>query len=243
MTILFLVSTENKQTRLKAVVGAQPKRKHMPYRQRVPQRVPEVEVDDGYYEPPVGNRGSLLLFLILVLVIGWVLFTRNEGREFITTGWGSQAVDWSTSDRPVAPVTEERPFVERPVVTRPLPLETPRVRRPVVAPTPLRRSVELVPVPAPTPLVRKGKFGGKPAIGRRRELNVIGYAWLIADGVNLRRGPGTDYDVIYLLPENWPVAVLVESDVDDQGEVWTHVRTETPQGVKEGWLNRRFLSY
>ena len=215
----------------------------MPYRQRVPQRVPEVEVDDGYYEPPVGNRGSLLLFFILVLVIGWVLFTRNEGREFITTGWGSQAVDWSTTDRPVAPVTEERPFVERPVVTRPVPVESPRVRRPVVAPTPLRRSIELAPITAPTPLVRKGKFGGKPAIGRRRELNVIGYAWLIADGVNLRRGPGTDYDVIYLLPENWPVAVLVESDVDDQGEVWAHVRTETSQGTKEGWLNRRFLSY
>lgn len=220
----------------------------MPYRQRVPYRVPDVEVDDGYYEPSMVNRGSLLLFFILLLVIGWVLFTRNEGRDFIGTSWGSQAVDWSTSDQPVAPVTTERPLTERPlterpIVTRPFPIEPPRVRRAVVAPTPLRRSVELAPISAPTPIVRKGKFGGKPTIGRRRELNVVGYAWLIADGVNLRRGPGTDYDVIYLLPENWPVAVLVNSDVDDQGEVWAHVRTETAQGTKEGWLNRRFLSY
>ena len=187
----------------------------MPYRQRVPHRVPEVEVEEPYYDaPPMVNRGSLLLFFVLLLLVGWVLYNRNEGFNFLGTGWASRPVEWSTSDRPVSdrPVSD-RPVSDRPVAfergerserlenTRPLPADPPR-RKPVeiIVTPPARRSVvEATPVPVRPRQVEKGKFG-KPSIGYRRDPDVIGYAWLIADGVNLRRGPGADYEIIYLLP-------------------------------------------
>ncbi len=207
----------------------------MPYRHRVPHIAPEVDVDEGYYEPPVNNRSTLLLFFILLLVIGWFLFNRNGSFSSIGAGWGSSPVDWSTSDRPVS--------IEEPAMRKQAPEDQPRLKRPEVSITPKPRvKAEAAATPEARIKGKKGE-GFKPAVGYWHDPNVIGYAWIIADEVNLRKGPGPEYDSFYVLPENWPVAILNESDVNIDGEVWTHVRVETKQGAKKGWLNRRYLSY
>jgi hypothetical protein len=207
----------------------------MPYRQRIPYRAPEVDIDDGYYEPPVSNRNSLLLFLILLLVIGWFLFSHSGSFSSIGSGWGSRPVDWSTSDRPVS--------IEEPTIRKQSPDEQPRIKRPEVSVTPKPRVKEEVAIISEPRVKEKKREGFKPAVGYWRDPNVIAYAWIIADEVNLRKGPGPDYDSFYILPENWPVAILNESHVDNSGEVWAHVQVETKQGTKKGWLNRRYLSY
>ena len=82
--------------------------------------------------------------------------------------------------------------------------------------------------------------GIKPALSFPRDSNVIGYAWITASEVKVRRGPGLGFAAFYLLPEKWPVAILSESNGAND---WVQVRFETRQGVKQGWLNRRYLSY
>ena len=207
----------------------------MPYRHRVPYQAPEVEVDDGYYEPPANNRSTLLLFFILLLVIGWLLFNHSGSLNSIATGWGSRPVDWSTSDKPISP--------DEAVIRRRATDEERRATQPEVSATPKPRPrVEA----AATPELRvkeKKTAAFKPAVGYWRDPNVVGYAWVTVNEVHLRKGPGLDYDALYVLPENWPVAILNDTDVDKDGEIWTHVRVETRQGVKKGWLNRRYLSY
>ena len=186
----------------------------MPYRRRVP----AIDDDDDYIESPMRNRSSILLFLILLLVIGWFLFNRNFSS--FGASWGSLPVVWSTSDQPVS--------VERPIVREP----------PLVVGPPLIRQTEVTAAPRAQERDRV-----KPALSFSRDINVIGYSWVTANEVRVRRGPGLEYDAIYLLPENWPVTVLNESNVDNDREMWVHVRFETGQGVKKGWLNRRYLSY
>jgi len=203
----------------------------MPYRHRAPvSRVAEIDDDDGYIGAPTNNRSSLLLFLLLLLVVGWFLF-RQGGFSSFGASWGSRPVAWSTSDQPVSverPIIREQPVVEVPRVTRPV-VEVPRVTRPVVTITPRPRVKE--------------KGGFKPSTAFPRDSNVIAYAWVVADEVRIRKGPGAEYDAFYLLPQNWPVAILSGSDVDNNGEAWTHVRFETNQGFKQGWLSRKYLSY
>jgi hypothetical protein len=207
----------------------------MPYRPRVPYRAPEYDVDEGYYEPPANNRNTLLLFFILLLVIGWLLFNRNWSLSSIGAGWGERPVDWSASDQPVSP--DEAGIRKRAAD------DEPRTKQPEASVTPKPRARAEATVTPERRVQEKKKEVFKPAVGYWRDPNIIGYAWITADEVHLRKGPGLDHDALYVLPENWPVAILNESDVANDGEVWAHVRVETKQGTKKGWLNRRYLSY
>jgi hypothetical protein len=66
-------------------------------------------------------------------------------------------------------------------------------------------------------------------------------ARVAAGRLYLREGPGANYVAIYLLPYNWPLSILGESQVGNDGEVWIKVRLETEQGPQEGWVNRKYV--
>lgn len=62
-----------------------------------------------------------------------------------------------------------------------------------------------------------------------------------ASRLYLREGPGANYDPTYLLPYDWPLSILGESQVGNDGEVWIKVRLQTEQGPQEGWVNRKYV--
>jgi hypothetical protein len=66
-------------------------------------------------------------------------------------------------------------------------------------------------------------------------------ARVAASRLYLREGPGANYVAIYLLPYNWPLSILGESQVGNDGEVWIKVRLQTEQGPQEGWVNRKYV--
>ena len=57
----------------------------------------------------------------------------------------------------------------------------------------------------------------------------------------LREGPGAEYVATYLLPEDWEVSLLGDTQMDNNGDVWAKVVVETEQGPQEGWVSRRYL--
>ena len=163
----------------------------MPYRHRGPYRAPDPDFDEDYYEPPVNNRSTLLLFFILLLVIGWLLFNRNWSISSIGAGWGERPVDWSTTDEPVSP--------DGAVIRRRATDDEPRTKRPEASITPKPRAREETAVTPERRVQEKKKEAFKPAVGYWRDPNIIGYAWVTADEVHLRKGPGLDYDALYVL--------------------------------------------
>ncbi len=66
-------------------------------------------------------------------------------------------------------------------------------------------------------------------------------ARVAASRLYLREGPGANYVPIYLLPYGWPLSILGESQVSNDGEVWIKVRLQTEQGPQEGWVNRKYV--
>lgn len=66
-------------------------------------------------------------------------------------------------------------------------------------------------------------------------------ARVAASRLYLREGPGANYVPTYLLPYDWPLSILGESQVGNDGEVWIKVRLQTDQGPQEGWVNRKYV--
>ena len=75
----------------------------------------------------------------------------------------------------------------------------------------------------------------------QRESPVMTRAWVIADRLYLREGPGMEFVATYLLPENWGVSLVGDFHKDNSGEVWARVLVQTDEGLQEGWVSRRFL--
>lgn len=80
-----------------------------------------------------------------------------------------------------------------------------------------------------------------PVISADQQSDVIGYARVAAERLNLRAEPGVQYAVINVLPRNWEVAVLRQLHITNDGEVWVEVMVETNQGWQRGWVTQRFL--
>ncbi|MGH9834653.1 MAG: hypothetical protein ACREBD_00185 [Blastocatellia bacterium] len=80
-----------------------------------------------------------------------------------------------------------------------------------------------------------------PVIPANQQSDVIGYARIATERLNLRAGPGVQYIVINILPRNWEVAVLRQLHITNDGEVWVEVMVETNQGWQRGWVSQRFL--
>jgi hypothetical protein len=81
----------------------------------------------------------------------------------------------------------------------------------------------------------------KPAIEIQRQPPVIIQARVAANSLYLREGPGMEYVATYILPENWGVSLIGDYLTDNSGEVWAKVSVETDEGLREGWVSRRFV--
>jgi hypothetical protein len=82
-----------------------------------------------------------------------------------------------------------------------------------------------------------------PAIAglRAQPDDAVVLARVAAQTLYLREGPGTQYTATYLLPYDWPLTVLGESEIDSGGDIWVRVRLETNQGLQEGWVNQKYI--
>ena len=176
---------------------------------------PEVEVVDNVGRGPYGRRwtssGSLVFVLILVLVTIWLY--RNRNPEV----FGEQTVIDVPTQVSATPVEIGTAPVDPPIEAIP---EQPRVivrERPVV--TAERRPL--------------------PTAGQQSD--IMGYARVISDSLNLRARPGFQYDVISVLPRNYEVAVLNQLHVYHNGETWVEVMALTNQGWRKGWVMQNYL--
>ena len=176
---------------------------------------PEVEVVDAVGGGPYGrrwtSRGSLVFVLILALVTIWLY--RNRSPEV----FGKQTVIDIPAQVSATPVEIETAPVDPPIEAIP---ERPRVivrERPVV-------------VAEQRPL---------PTAGQQSD--IMGYARVMSDSLNLRARPGFQYEVISVLPGNWEVAVLRQLHVYPNGETWVEVMAWTNQGWRKGWVMRNYL--
>jgi SH3 domain-containing protein len=176
---------------------------------------PEVEVVDTVGRGPYGRRwtssGSLVFVLILVLLTIWLY--RNRSPEV----FGEQTVIDVPAQVSATPVEIGAAPVDPPIEAIP---EQPRVivrERPVV-------------IAARPPL---------PSAGQQSD--IMGYARVISDSVNLRARPGFQYDVISVLPRNYEVTVLNQLHVYHNGEAWVEVMALTNQGWRKGWVMRNYL--
>ena len=70
---------------------------------------------------------------------------------------------------------------------------------------------------------------------------VLTQARVAADRLYLREGPGIEFVATYLLAENWGVSLVGDYQTDNRGEVWARVLVQTDEGLREGWVSRRFL--
>jgi len=80
-----------------------------------------------------------------------------------------------------------------------------------------------------------------PVIPAGQQSDVMDYARVAAERLNLRAGPGAQYAVINVLPRNWEVAILRQLHITNDGEAWVEVMAETNQGWQKGWVTQRLL--
>src|SRR5262249_11044660 len=167
-----------------------------------------------------GGRGSLVLFLVLILLAGWIFANRGFGY----LGYGINK-DTNVLGGPTTKTTDTVTVeVSKPVGSVELPVTIPPAPQATVPP-PIPDNIELLPLPSVTV----------------QEPDVIGYARTTADAVNMRTGPGINYRAVLVLPTGWQMAVLRQSHLDNTGEVWIEVGVWTNRGFERGWINQRYL--
>lgn len=201
----------------------------MPYMQRRPMiNESDYAVEDGVppYRNSFSSPGSLMIFFLLILMAGWVLFGNNRNPRDFGINWGGGSDQVAIIGAPDTDIRVEA---------------TPRVvyrERAQAAPIqPVRRATI---IPTPRPLAREAV---KPPTSRSKDPDVVGYSWIVAPRVNMRTGPGAQYDLVSVLNRNQMVAIFDKFELDDAGEVWSRVSIETNGFIQEGWVNRSYLSY
>ncbi|NOT60516.1 MAG: SH3 domain-containing protein [Acidobacteria bacterium] len=200
----------------------------MPYIQRRPY-LNETEYDEVVEETPYrgmrsfSNSGSIVMFFMLLLLAGWVLMGNNRSPRDFGINWGGGA------DVAVAAPADVEVRVE----------PTPRVvyrERPVTVPVaPVRRTAEAT-------TLRAAETEKRPT-PRAKDAAIVGYSWISAPRVNMRSGPGTEYSLVSVLDSKQMVAVLDKFELDQVGEVWSKISIESQGIIREGWINRSYLSY
>jgi len=176
---------------------------------------PEVEVVDTDGRGPYGRRwtgrGSLVFVLILALVTIWLY--RKRGSEVI----GEQTVIDIPARGSETPIEIKTAPVDPPGVAIP---ERPRV------------------IVEGGPIVTVEQ---RPLLTTEQQSDIMGYARVMSDSLNLRARPGFQYEVISVLPRNWEVAVLRQLHVYNNGDKWVEVMALTNQGWRKGWVMRNYL--
>jgi hypothetical protein len=184
---------------------------------------PEVEVVDVGGRGPYGRRwtgtGPLVLVLILALVTIWLY--RNRGPEV----FGEQTGIDISARGSATPIEIGMTPVDPPVVAIP---ERPRVI--------VEERQEVTVEQRPGVDCRQC-----PILTAEQQSDIMGYARVMSESLNLRARPGLQYEVISVLPRNWEVAVLRQLHVYDNGETWVEVMASTNQGWRKGWVMRNYL--
>jgi hypothetical protein len=80
-----------------------------------------------------------------------------------------------------------------------------------------------------------------PLLTAEQQSDIMGYARVMSNSLNLRAHPGFQYKVISVLPRKWEVAVLRQLHVYHNGETWVEVMASTDQGWRKGWVMRTYL--
>ena len=204
----------------------------MPYMQRRPMISEDDYVEDNVpqYRRPFSNSGSLMLFFLIILLAGWVLFGNNRNpRDF--------GINWGNGSDPVAIIS--MPDADIQVAATPQVIYQERA-----TPVPARPARRAEVFPTPRPITRPAaREAVRPTTGRTKNPNVVGYSWISAPRVNMRTGPGAQYELVSVLNENQMVAIFDTFELDEAGEVWSKVSIETKGITQEGWVNRSYLSY
>jgi len=176
---------------------------------------PEVEVVDTDGRGPYGRRWtgreSLVFVLILALVTIWLY--RKRGSEVI----GEQTVIDTPTRGSETPIEIKTAPVDPPVVAIP---ERPQV----------------IIQGRPTATVDQ-----RPLLTAEQQSDIMGYARVMSDSLNLRERPGLQYEVISVLPMNYEVAVLRQLHAYNNGDTWVEVMALTNQEWRKGWVMRNYL--
>jgi len=96
---------------------------------------------------------------------------------------------------------------------------------------PLSPVEELPPVPAEP----------RPVITAEQQSEITGYSRVAAESLNLRAQPGFESRVIAILPRNWEVAILRQSHLTPNGDLWVEVMADTDYGWRKGWVMQQYL--
>jgi len=159
------------------------------------------------------GREPLVLILILTLVVIWVY--RNFGDEVFFGRHSGLRTPESGNAPPVEIETA-------PVVPPVAPVEEPPTvaaeQRPVIA-----------------------AEQQSAVIAAEQQSDIMGYSRVMAERLNLREGPGYERRVISVLPRDWEVAILRQSHITPNGDVWVEVMAQTDDGWREGWVMRQYL--
>ena len=205
----------------------------MPYMQRRPMiDDSDYVVEDGVrpYRNSFSNSGSLMVFFLLILMAGWVLFGNNRNPRDFGINWGGGSDRVAIVGTPDAEIRVE-----------PTPRVVYRERAITVPIQPVRRAAI---TPTPRPLARSlAREAVKQPTSRSKDPDVVGYSWIVAPRVNMRAGPGAQYELVSVLNRNQMVAISDKFELDEAGEVWSKVSVETKGFIQEGWVNRSYLSY
>ena len=151
-------------------------------------------VEDGVppYRNSFSSPGSLIIFFLLILMAGWVLFGNNRNPRDFGINWGGGTDAVAIIGAPEAEIRVEA---------------TPRVvyreRATTVPVQPARRAAV---TPTPRPLAREAV---KPPTARSKDSGVVGYSWIVAPRVNMRTGPGAQYELVSVLNRNQMVAIFL----------------------------------
>src|SRR5262249_20360496 len=81
----------------------------------------------------------------------------------------------------------------------------------------------------------------RPVIAAEQQSDIMGYSRVMAERLNLREGPGYGRRVIAVLPRDWEVAILRQSHITPNGDVWVEVMAQTDDGSREGWVMRQYI--
>jgi len=88
----------------------------------------------------------------------------------------------------------------------------------------------------PTVAVEQG-----PVIAAEQQSDIMGYSRVMAERLNLRESPGYERRVIAVLHRDWEVAILRQSHITPNGDVWVEVMAQTGDGWRKGWVMRQYL--
>jgi len=81
----------------------------------------------------------------------------------------------------------------------------------------------------------------RPAVTVEQQSEIMGYSRVVAESLNLRDRPGFERRVIAVLPRYGEVAILRQSHVTPNGDVWVEILAGTDDGWLKGWVMGQYL--